>query len=427
MANRKKINTNLTIILSAAIITLMGQIAYTYATSFVVIALGVTAIFSFIMRQEDLVPFLLILLPANRLLTLGPISAPTVLMMVAIFRKGKAVFRLPKGVFLGSSCLLSYSIFSFFSDEVVFFDAVKIVVMLLFWYLYERNQDISKSYRRYIVFAAIGCVLSSFIVLLINPSSLIESSRFTFSKNGENVLGILCAIVAINLLVIIMENKRERNFFYIIMMAAVLGIGFFTGSRSFLLAIAIGIAGIVIMMVLKLQLKGLLKIGLIILIVSLGAIVLVKNSLVINNYLNSIIYRITKLQTTDVSNGRYGLWEQYFTLFKNNPKYLWFGGFCVGTQGILLVAHNMIIEQIASYGIVGTVIIVFLFVAIIKEMLFSTGYRFKFYSYRIIPLIAFLGVSMVSHTILGVPQTTMLFLCLFAILEKNRGLNGGIE
>lgn len=38
------------------------------------------------------------------------------------------------------------------------------------------------------------------------------------------------------------------------------------------------------------------------------------------------MYRITKLQNMDVSNGRFDLWEQYITIFNEHPVYFWLGG-----------------------------------------------------------------------------------------------------
>lgn len=130
------------------------------------------------------------------------------------------------------------------------------------------------------------------------------------------------------------------------------------------------------------------------------------------------MYRITKLQNMDVSNGRFDLWEQYITIFNEHPVYFWLGGLGMGEFGLQYVAHNMIIEQIASYGVVGSVFIFAMYASAVFAIKMFSNCDLKILSFSIVPLAVFLGSSMVSHTILGIPQTTMLFLCIFSLFSS---------
>ena len=190
-----------------------------------------------------------------------------------------------------------------------------------------------------------------------------------------------------------------------------------------MLAAAIGVIGIIIMLILRMQVGSLLKIVTLFVIGIIGAVFLVKNSNFISDYWDSIMYRITKLQAVDVSNGRYELWKEYLDLFHQQPKYLWLGGLAVGTNGIELVAHNMIIEQIAAYGIIGSVILIFLYITVLRRLVAESLSRVRWNTFRVAPLIALLCVSMVSHTLLGVPQTTMLLICFLAMFDNGKDNN----
>lgn len=411
---------NFKIIVCSIIIIMIGQISYMKSSNIlVIVAFFVAAFFSSIISRKDLLPLMLCILPANRLLTYGPISAPTIIMLVALFRNIRSLLHISKHIFIFSSFLIGYSILSIFNEEYVFLDSIKVIVLLLFIYKSVDLKDIKVSHYKYTVFCAIGCLLTSMIALVLNPSSIFESSRFTFSKNGENVLGIICAVMAINLLVILLEKKITNRFMIKVLTVLLIGIGFMTGSRSFMLALTIGIIGIVIMLILHLQMGRLLKIIIFVFVAFIGAFILIKTSDFVNSYWNSIMYRITKLQSVDVSNGRYEIWKEYFDAFEKNPKYLWFGGLAVGTNGIQLVAHNMIIEQIAAYGIVGSVILIPLYFTVFKRIAYESASKCVWHSYKIVPLVVLFVASMVSHTLLGVPQTMMLFICFLAVLDNS--------
>ncbi|CYX69608.1 TPA: O-antigen ligase family protein [Streptococcus suis] len=411
---------NIEILLLSAVIIFLGQIALKNdSNAILLIALIMVGFAAAILPQDNLMPFMLCMIAPNRLLTYGSISAPIIIILVALF-KGNRYLHQPKKFFLSSMALIGYTIITLFIGESLIFDAIKIVAVLLFFIMYTNCQDIHTSYVRYTVFCSLGCLLSAGITLLINKNSISEAGRFTIKGSGQNVLGILCAIMAINLLVIVLNYVNKKKLFYVFLSTILCGIGFLTGSRSFLLAIGTGIFGLVIMMMVKLDFKRLFKIGFIISLVTFGAIFAVKFSSFINNYWDLIMYRVTKLQNVDVSNGRFDLWEQYITIFREQPIYFWFGGLSIDDSQVQYVAHNMIIEQIASFGVIGSIFILNLYISAVLVIKKYSKCDIKIFSFTVVPLIAFLGSSMVSHTILGIPQTTMLFLCIFSLFSSKR-------
>lgn len=417
--NKNSKSSVIRIILYSIIVIFIGQIAkMNFLDSLVVTALFCTLLFSIILSKNDLLLFMLCILSANRLLTYGPISAPTVVMLTALLRKIKMIRYVKKSFFFLSMTLIIYSSIFLFAGQFIFFDAIKIIIMLLFMYLYLNKKDIYFLHESCTLFCSIGCVLTCAIALITNPISIIESSRFSFSKSGQNVLGIMCAVMVVNLILILMNKRIKSRKWIPIFCFLLCGIGFLTGSRSFLLAFGVGSVGIFIILILKLEIQRFFKIITVFLLGLVILVFLLNESNLIKMYWDSLIYRITKLQAIDFSNGRFEIWNQYFEIFKQSPAYLWLGGLLVGTNGIVIVAHNMIIEQIATYGILGSIVILALYMSVFSMIKRETKSKLQFFSYNIMPMVSFMVVSMFSHTLLGVPQTTMLFICFLAILKK---------
>ena len=291
--------------------------------------------------------------------------------------------------------------------------------MLLFMYLYLNKKDIYFLHESCTLFCSIGCVLTCAISLITNPISIIESSRFSFSKSGQNVLGIMCAIMALNLILTneTIKNRKIKSIFCFLLCI----IGFLTGSRSFLLAFGVGITGIFLVLILKLEICKFFKIIFIFLVGLVILVVLINKSNLIGIYWNSLVYRITKLQTIDVSNGRFEIWNQYFRIFKQSPMYLWIGGLLVGTNGIEIVAHNMIIEQIATYGILGSIIILTLYICTFSMIKRETGSKLLFYSHKSMPMISFMIVSIFSYFIRSTTNCNVVYL-FFSYFKKKKDL-----
>lgn len=406
------------LLLLAFMIIVIGQIAQSVnSNSVILVALIITGLVSMNCQDNDLVPFMLYLIAPNRLLTYGFISAPTVVMILGVFKSVIFGRKFDKKFILGSFLLLAYSAITVFIGNPQIFDALKIIIMLMFFQLYTEYENIEKAYVKYAMCCSMGCIISSLIVLILNPDSVRERSRFTLFGTGQNVLGILCGIMAINLAYIFLTKRNVKNLKIIITVFFLLFIGFLTGSRSFLLVIAMGIVLISLFLTWKLKIGSLTKLVFILLVGSVIAWILYQSNSFINNYVTQLIYRITKLQNIDVSNGRYEIWEQYITIFKQYPLFLWMGSLLPLTYGIKSVAHNMIIEQIAVFGIMGSLIILALYLKTLKKIRQKSKAHLK-WDESLSPVLTLFCVSMVSHTLLGVSQTVMLYISVLAMFRR---------
>ena len=124
--NNNKHNKNykssvIRIILYSIIVIFIGQIAkMNFLDSLVITALFCTLFFSIILPKNDLLLFMLCILSANRLLTYGPISAPTVVMLTALLRKIKMIRHVKKKFFFLSMTIIVYSSIFLFAGQFIF-------------------------------------------------------------------------------------------------------------------------------------------------------------------------------------------------------------------------------------------------------------------------------------------------------------------
>ena len=418
--NSANVVRNIGVLVPTILVIFIGQISSMSNLSRVLLAdLGIVGIIALILPEKNILPFMLCMIAPNRILTYGSISAPTIIMLVGILRNMKLACKFEKRFLVSVLGLFGISVFTGLFGKEMILDAIKIVVVLIFLRIYTDCDNIRQSYIRYIQYCALGCVLSGVISLVINPNSISDAGRFSLSGSGENVLGILCAVLVLHLVTIAIDDHQVRKGFLFIYCVFLIGIGFLTGSRSFFLAIAVGLLFLFFTIVVKLNIRAFAKMLIICIFAIILFYILYNYNGFINNYLSKILYRINKLKNTDVSNGRFTLWTQYINVLSNNTVHLLFGGMKPSDFGIKKVAHNMIIEQIVSFGIVGSCFIISAYSCMFKYLQRRSESIIKLISVNMAPIVALLGASMVSHTLLGVPQTIMLYLGVIGLYEQN--------
>lgn len=110
-------------------------------------------------------------------------------------------------------------------------------------------------------------------------------------------------------------------------------------------------------------------------------------------------------------NGRYGVWETYFTYLNANPSVVLFG---VGGGAISIIAsslntataHNIILEKMVEVGIVGLVIFLFYFVTLYRGKTVNPTKNIN-----VLPLITFLGTALTQGTTGNVAFALLLAIC----------------
>ncbi len=421
MQSQKK--KRITLICVAIIVILIGQFAEVRGSNVLLLsAIVIATIYGMFCDISQLAGLVLLLVAPNRLLTYGPISAPAIIMLLGVIRlslHGK--LRLRTSTTLWSALLILLSVITILNGNSQIISTIKVFVVLYFIKLYFYSDCIEDKYVDLVENCSIGCIITSLLTFVINPRALSESVRFSLTgSGGENVLGILCAIMFLNLLNIMLFREDHHKSFHILTAVGLVFICLLTGSRTAALCLVVGMAGIFVVSCLRLNFKQAA-----IMLLSVGTVVLLSYYLtqgnnLIANYVQRFVYRAQKLAGTDISNGRFEIWRMYTETFKIHPAILWFGGMNYASYGINIVAHNMILEQIAEYGIIGSFVIFLLYCHTYRDIAFESGSKAHWLSAGIIPIVALLVVSMFSHTLLGIPQTMMLFISAYGILEANQ-------
>ena len=367
----------------------------------------------------QLAGLMLLLVAPNRLLTYGPISAPAIVMFIGSIRfLGITKSNLKIDAIISGFLLILVSVATVINGDSQFISVVKLLVVLYFVRSSFVSVCVNDRYVQLVELCSIGCLLTSLITFSLNPSALLESTRFSLTgSGGENVLGILSAVMFLNLLNIILYKSDRRKIEHIFFSLGLILICLFTGSRSAVLCLVAGLACFFILSCFKLNFKQVLVILLCAGLLLLLFYNLMQTDNLISQYVQNFLYRFQKLEGKDVSNGRYELWNMYVDIFRENPSILWLGGLDIFSFGLPLVAHNMIIEQIANHGILGSIIILFLYIGVYRDVALMSNSKVKIFSTGVAPIIALLVASMFSHTLLGIPQTVMLFISAYGLLE----------
>lgn len=393
---------------------LFGYVSDRYNISFLLyLAVLFPFAFSFFLSYEQNFGMFCLLLASNRLLTVSSVSTP-LLLMLGMLLKLKKQLKIPLAFLFITTILITIPLF--YPSKIIFsiLLVVKIVIMLIYFYNVFSLIDIKDLKLKYTDYMFWGIIITFILSIIFNSSIIIEKSRFALTDaGGENILGILCGIVA--LIVACNSIDKVKTKYPIIKIISLLSIGLMTGSRSFLLIVIIGATFILIHEILHGNIKKIIKI-IFIFIMLIGLFyIIIKAIPFLNNFYDRFIYRIQKLNNNDVSNGRYELWESYINVFKNNIIILLFGYPNYKDFGIDFVAHNFLIEQIASNGIIGSLLIMILFVKTIKKIIKSRKICINIYTSI---LISFLAVSMFSHSMFGIFQTTILIISILLSTKK---------
>ena len=411
-------------VLSAFLVIMLGVIAErSESNSYLAIAIVIGGIYSVCCKTSELFMFLLLLIASNRLLTIGEaISMPFVIMIIGCIRmilNERMALRIP--FIIGAILLIMESFLSyiFINNYISVFLSIKILIMLYFIQSYTDTIDIKKTYIRLVDACATGCIMTVTLTVIINPSSIFENYRFSLTgQGGENVLGILCSIMALNLLCIALYKNIKNRKKYLMYIVMLILIALLTGSRSALLSFLIGFVSIYLMACIRFGFRQVFMLFVFATIVVIVLNFILVGDSVLSVYTERFIYRMQKLQSTDISNGRFGLWISYFNVFYENTVIFLLGGMDYMLYGIKQAAHNMIIEQVASHGILGTFIISLLYFSVYRYVKKRSHSKIRWFSTGVGPLLSLFVVSMFSHSIFGIPQTTMLFISAYGILEE---------
>lgn len=333
----------------------------------------------------------------------GAILACTVFLFNQIVHKKK----LSRGIFILGLIYLVYSlqfIIRFYDFKIGLIMPIKMVIML--WTLEMVRKSIKKEY--FVMTSILYITDSMFIGIMFAVIASIISggniARLTIVENDPNMLSIECTFLLAVYCIAYFERiiSIKLFIFYMILLGLLV---LMCGSRMGILLLII-----LIFVSLFMNINNIKRSLSLILICIFGVSLFLisktgQNSIAILKARNSAL----ALQH-NISNNRFDLWGEYLTIFNSNKLFWFFGLGSYSYYGIESMAHNFLLEDLSSYGVIGTLIIYCAyykeFKGITKIKTINIYKKLYFYIPFLIPIIG--GLTL--HGISSLPNFIMLFI-----------------
>ena len=228
------------------------------------------------------------------------------------------------------------------------------------------------------------------------------SVRFTPADEITiNFFGIVSALAIVNLLYssLILNANVKLNTLLII---GCTFCGFLTQSRTFILAVGLGVVLIFLFTSSKKLKFRFIAAGF---LCALIALTIYTSVPAIAERIDAVLFRIFDPSDGDISNGRYDLWATTINTMMNNPIYFWLGAGDynrIGAidEGKVRVAHNLFLETWVIYGVIGCILLVLIYIVYLKHYLFRTR-RGTLKLVTLSPIIVMLCSFFYSHHFIG--------------------------
>ncbi len=320
-------------------------------------------------RPSDIIPLMLFFLPWSPILKIAPgtiafSSIATLIVGVKLCKNG--VIKIPKFSFLASLLLLLATLFSklihgyaLTIDYMMFFMMVFLFPCMVY-YVKDRI-----SFENCTVFYAIGIISATVMSVLFADVSNISVYISNFQFYGTNTVR-LCGfygdpnffatqiVSAIGCLLVLVRNKRKKTSLYIIMVAALLGCGLLSVSKTFIIATAL----IFVLFLLALGVnKDRRMIRTLIWCAVLITVILATGAFSEQIHMLLVRFRFTG-DISSFTTGRTDLWAAYIESFMDHPVNFLIGqGYTSVFNGVPKGSHNTILQIIYQFGLVGSIVL----------------------------------------------------------------------
>lgn len=408
------------------IVVLLAQISEkSHSNAIMMIGYLMALLLAFVSDQSMLMAMNLFFLSDNSILDVGGISIQLVIMCIylirfSVLRRGAVYGK----TFFAGLLIAAYSIIYVDLGVGYVLQGIKLAVMIIFMteYLSEEGAMTKSNYEKQLSFAVLGVFLSVVAAICVNPAMLL-SSRIALSEDSNwNLLGILSALLFSHSFMMCFAERAHGNRYilYSVFMAIC---ALISTSRTALLVAAIGAVWTLLFVNENgaVARKGIAFLGAILILT------LIANGTIRVSFVDKLVDRIVNPRRGDVSNGRFTLWAGYINYLKQHKNVLWFGygktlieGITTTTSSLSNVAHNMFIEQITMYGIVGTCIVGNLYLSSISRIIrMSSNSRTTFKKKFVLNILLVFVAGMFSHVVTSVLVTTELYLGLMQYIALN--------
>lgn len=351
---------------------------------------------------------------------------PTGILLLKLFKKNRFIlFRSSKCAICTMLILICELIgdFTYHSFGEVF---LSIMNILLFLYLIANMELILMDTFRMIVLFAVACLSAIYYMVLVYGDLgtffnllFTSSGLYRFGIGEANIMGGAMSLPLYALLLLSMSlsyvlvNRNlgiKKGIFLIIINAICLFFAFLTISRSLYL----GLAAILLAVLLgnkRHKESKLFTLLIILMIVLIGALIMYGD--VIEQAISLLFNR---LSTDKGGAGRTTVWENCFYFMEHNPISILIGsGSCkypTLEEGLGAGAHNLLLDIMMSWGIIGLGSFLILMSHAIKKI---KVYYYKIESMSYIPLFAFGAFSLTALRSNSLKTWSFLLVAVFVI------------
>lgn len=421
MQRIKKIGNNQITIIVCIIVVFLAQLSERIDNDYLMyIGYSLVTIWSFKCDSKSILGMAIFLLSDNSILDIGGISIQLVLILVYCIKfaisgkRGFHKYTLIMGIVI--------AVYSFIYKDLgmsYMLQGAKLGLMIVVLTEIFIDKEIMslEGYEAIINYAVIGLVSSVVLAIVVNPSILLAGRVALSEESNWNLLGILAAILFSHCFSsYFVINKRK----YILYALAMIVCAIISTSRTALVIIGVSVIWGILFLNSKNKKGKTLSKKIFIISIIIAFIALLINGMIESDFINKLIDRIVNPRRGDISNGRFTLWERYINYLLNNRDVLIWGhgsplieGITTLTSNISVVAHNMYIEQLVMYGIVGNIIVTALYMLSYRriKMEMQKEYLLKKHRTRyIINIVIIFICGMFSHLLTSVLVTMELYL-----------------
>lgn len=345
------------------------------------------------------------LIPNQRLLVLveggnSVVNLSLLILFTSFLLKG---YRIPTRLWSFSLLVVSYfglvSLVTLNSFAFLVSIKISLLIYVMCFFIEKAQHDYSFAIGS-LKFYLLGVVFTGLIGVILEGGIIVGTSdRFSGGDiNNPNILSSHFSFSFALLLVLChyrLINPKNLLYFGI----PFCGLGLLTQSRSFLLVI--GVVTIIYLIQIFSVYYFARVVKNIFVVLTGGIILYFLWPEVIDKVIQAPLERVLDPKHDDISGGRIEIWKQYIQAFQSDPLYLTFGQSL--NQEILLkigkVGHNMFLETISSFGIVGFILYSFLLLQLFKNFKRKLSNKLllnRWFTYA--PLLAIILSGMTGHS-----------------------------
>lgn len=381
-------------------------------------------VFVFFQPTDDYLNYIVMTIPSTRLMEVAGISVSVwicVLFIVKKFVSGSVKLN-------GSVVLLLFTYIMYMTQHLWrhgsimygLIQPMKILVVILFLYMNIDTTFASWSYIKckkvmWLWMAGIGGAL---LPVMLNSTSI---GRLSALNNDSNMLAVEAVFIfAIASVLYLDKQKIMSHVEYSIVMVLSIIVCLLAGSRNGFMLLFFSLLGIFFFNQKK---ETVWKSIIVFMSLAILAFIALRMESV-QQYLHSIQRRLEMLEARgNISNGRFDLWMTYINAF-NESTWIWLFGMGSYTfYGISQMAHNMIIEDVASYGLIGIFLLFTIYAKVFRfEVERIVGARkVKPAFLSLVPICIPIIGGLTLHTLTNQPNTIMLYIGVAVVALKMKG------